>query len=795
MTTRRFGLLLCVAAATALPACDPAGPSVAGPALDSIRPRAALVGDGEITVNLWGEEFTESSTIRWGDIELETTYSGPQSLVASVPASLFGTADSVPVTVADASTRDTLWFLVVAPLAPTEHRLIAGGLGYTCGISDDGQTVCWGAAAARVAPDLSTEPPAVRPIADDPGFVHLTAGGFHACGLTPDGTAYCWGEWSPALGREHVHPAHIPMPVDTDLRFAYLEAADAYTCGVTTDGEAYCWGEEDAGQLGDGRGGRPPPSSTTPIRVPLDVTVVSVSVGDFSACAVGTNARVYCWGAANYLGRSEPATGSAPPGPVTSDELYLDVAVADGITCAVTVHRDVDCWTSDLPERYASGPFTSIRDGGYDFCATAPDGTGWCWGDAPASTLGTADPGWTPSPLLGGLRFRQLAMGTNHYCGIAEDDRAYCWGRIGSGTGITWYVPDPTAVETTERFTAVDAGTAATCGLATDDRMLCWGDVVYVRGDNVVEGTLPIDAAPGLTFRALSVEGRTCGIRTDGTLSCWGLGTASDFDRSGDWADVAQGTHHGCAVDSDGAAYCWGSNTDGQLGDGTMDARAEPVAVVGGYRFREISVGLHHTCALTVDDQVFCWGWGGGGSLGVGDTNDRLQPTPVVGGQTYETVRSSEWYSCARTTAGELYCWGSPHPADFDAELTDCYDYGSQGAAVECYTSPARMRMDVALVDIRIGWKVACGLDAGGQVHCWGRSLNTEISSPPVAPEPLNDASSFSDIAVGLQHICGLKDDGAAFCWGYNDQGVLLGIADAPAYPAVPTAVPTSVTF
>lgn len=790
MTKRRFGLLLCVAAAIALPACDPAGPSVAGPALDSIRPRAALVGDGEITVNLWGEEFTESSTIRWGDIELETTHSGTRSLVAIVPASLLGTADSVPVTVADASTRDTLWFLVVAPLAPTEHRLIAGGSNYTCGISDTGQTMCWGTAADHVAPD-SSDPSAVRPIADDPGFVHLTAGGSHACGLTPDGTAYCWGDGSSALGREHVHPAHIPMPVDTDLRFAYLEAERVYTCGVTTDGEAYCWGVENAGQLGDGRGGRPPPSSTTPIRVPLDVAVVSVSLGDFSACAVGTNARVYCWGTARYLGRREPGTGSALPGPVTSDELYLDVAVADGITCAVTVHRDVDCWTSDLPERYAPGPFTSIRDGGYDFCTTAPDGTGWCWGQALASTLGTADPGWTPSPLLGGLRFRQLAMGTNHYCGIADDGLAYCWGRIGSGTGLTWYVPEPVAVETAALFTALDAAATGACGLTTDERILCWGQVAYVRGQDPVEGTLPIDAAPGLRFRDVSVGNGVCGIRTDGTLSCWPF---AGFDRPGDWDQVVRGSYHGCALDSGGAAYCWGSNADGQLGDGTTEHRSEPVAVAGGFEFNQISVGRYHTCALTVDGEVLCWGWGGGGGLGVGDTNDRSQPTLVAGGGTYRSIASAAYYSCAQTAAGDLDCWGMPILTDTDAEPESVCDDHEGAINLECFTAPARIRTHVGLDDLELGSYITCGLDDAGRADCWGWSLNRERMSWVSTAQTLGDGSSYRDIAVGLYHICGLADDGTAYCWGYNDQGVLLGVSGAPD-PSAPTPVPDAGTY
>lgn len=769
--------------------CDlGSGPGESGMALDSIRPRAALVGASELTVRVWGDEVTDASTIRWGDVELATTSVGAGRLEATIPAIYLATADSIPIT--GIASRDTLWFLVVTPRSSAEKRVIAGGSSHTCAIGDDAGTRCWGANANVLAPEPTGGLSAVRSIADDPGLVHISAGGDHACGLAADGTAYCWGAWSPALGREYVgHDRHTPTPVETDLRFTDLETARAYTCGVTGDGEVYCWGREDAGQLGDGRGGRPEPSSTVPIRVPLDQPVVSVSLGDFNACALGRDARLYCWGSPTYLGRADGAAGSEP-GPVTSGELYLDVAVADGQTCALTVHRDVDCWTSDLPERYAPGPFTSIRDGGYDFCTTAPDGTGWCWGDAPASTLGTEDPGWTPSPVLGGLEFRQLAMGPNHYCGIADDGLAYCWGRIGSGTGLTWYVPEPVAVETAALFTALDAAATGACGLTTDERILCWGQVAYVRGQDPVEGTLPIDAAPGLRFRDVSVGNGVCGIRTDGTLSCW----PSGFDRPGDWDQVVRGSYHGCALDSGGAAYCWGSNADGQLGDGTTENRSEPIAVAGGFEFSQISVGRYHTCALTVDGEVLCWGWGGGGGLGVGDTNDRSQPTLVAGGGTYRSIASAAYYSCAQTAAGDIDCWGMPVPTETDAERESVCDDHEGAINLECFTAPARIRTHVGLDDLELGSYITCGLDDAGRADCWGSSLNRERMSWVSTAQTLGDGSSYRDIAVGRYHICGLADDGTAYCWGYNDQGVLLGVSGAPD-PSAPTPVPDAGTY
>jgi alpha-tubulin suppressor-like RCC1 family protein len=53
------------------------------------------------------------------------------------------------------------------------------------------------------------------------------------------------------------------------------------------------------------------------------------------------------------------------------------------------------------------------------------------------------------------------------------------------------------------------------------------------------------------------------------------------------FATASIGTTHACGVTPSGAAYCWGMNDHGQLGDGTMQSSATPIAVSGNLTAKE----------------------------------------------------------------------------------------------------------------------------------------------------------------------------------------------------------------
>jgi alpha-tubulin suppressor-like RCC1 family protein len=114
-----------------------------------------------------------------------------------------------------------------------------------------------------------------------------------------------------------------------------------------------------------------------------------------------------------------------------------------------------------------------------------------------------------------------------------------------------------------------------------------------------------------------------CLLRQDGEAICAGTnifgqlgrGAMTEFENA--FAPVAgahsfksltSGAMHVCGLDDDGTVHCWGLNTTGQLGDGSIENRATPVAVAGLSKVVEVAAGSFHTCALQEDLRVFCWG-------------------------------------------------------------------------------------------------------------------------------------------------------------------------------------------
>jgi len=222
-------------------------------------------------------------------------------------------------------------------------------------------------------------------------------------------------------------------------------------------------------------------------------------------------------------------------------------------------------------------------------------------------------------------------------------------------------------------------------------------------------------------------------VISDGTLACWGLNDAGQLGDGHAGTDAFEpvsiaglheivatgaGVSHSCAVlagQGNGVSNlrCWGDNASGQLGDGTTEDRADPVAVDG--LFTSVCCGGSFTCGVTTDHGVKCWGRNSDGQLGVGDTDDRAVPAEVSLPEDAVQISCGLAHVCVQFSSGELACWGR----NWDGQLGD-------------------------------------GTNGGKQ-------------TPTVIP----NLSGVTGVGAGHTHTCATLDDGSVFCWGSNASGQL----------------------
>jgi alpha-tubulin suppressor-like RCC1 family protein len=349
--------------------------------------------------------------------------------------------------------------------------------------------------------------------------------------------------------------------------FVQVSVSDAHTCAVTTGGLIYCWGSNVFGALGDGT----KVNRLLPVRVHGGtLRFRRVTAGFAHTCAETTDGKAYCWGS-NSL-------ATLGIGPADNFDHLTPVAVVGGLT------------------------FRLVESGPLHVCGVTTSEQVYCWGLNDYGQLGRPVAGAYGSPVLvpGGLHFRSVSAGGNHTCGITTASAAYCWGandrgQLGDSTTSNRTVP--VSVYGSHQFKQVSAGSLHTCGLTTGDRAFCWGDntgAQLAQGSFVVRRLVPSKVRGDHLFQGLSAGG-----------------------------------FQNCATDLQSQAYCWGTNPDGQLGDGTTETRAVPVAVKGGLTFDRLNTG-ETTCGV-VGGKVYCWGGNQFGQVGDGTTTVRLLPVPVGG--------------------------------------------------------------------------------------------------------------------------------------------------------------------
>lgn len=366
-------------------------------------------------------------------------------------------------------------------------------------------------------------------VASGPGTVAL--GATHTCVVTTAGGVMCWGNNAAGqlgVGDTQNRLAPVSVPLAGGALALALAAGTSHTCAVTTAGAVQCWGSNATAQLAQPVATTP--SSSVPVAVPGLTGVALLAAGAGHTCALLQDGRVSCWGA------NDKAQAGANPATTALVTAPTAVNLA-GAMSAIATQVDHTC------------------------VIKAGDGHVLCWG---ANVFGQTGQSPSPTPSVPGAAVSSLvasaiAVGGTHTCAVGSLNNAagvYCWGDRASGKlgdGLT--TPNVNVPQLASRLTPV-AGTADrlltglshTCAAqAASGTATCAGDDRFLQAG----------AAPPLST---VLQGPPIA-----------LGAIDALVGGGD---------RGCAL-SAGALMCWGANDHGQLGDGTTQETATPVAPRG----------------------------------------------------------------------------------------------------------------------------------------------------------------------------------------------------------------------
>jgi alpha-tubulin suppressor-like RCC1 family protein len=343
------------------------------------------------------------------------------------------------------------------------------------------------------------------------------------------------------------------------------------------------------------------------------VNVYSTSAGDWTQVSAGightlalkSDNTLWAWGDNTYgqLGNGTRVDRSFPV-QITSAIGWTSVCAGADYTLALKTDGTLWAWGRNNSGQLGDGTnidrYTPVQVGtestwskiaaGYGHClALKNDNTLWAWGLNKSGQLGDStfiDKNY-PVQVGPAGNWSLIAAGYGHSLAIKKDSTLWTWGlndngQLGDGTFVTSNVPAPMGSE--NNWVAMSAGYAHNLALRNDGTLWAWGDNSYGQ---LGEGTTNDRNTPGK------------------------IGNSDDT-----WAAVAATHKHSLAIKTDGGLWAWGRNNYGQLGDGTIADKIDPVQVESGSTWTMVATGFYHTGAIKTGGTLWTWGYNASGQLG-----------------------------------------------------------------------------------------------------------------------------------------------------------------------------------
>ena len=591
-------------------------------------------------------------------------------------------------------------------------------------------------------------------------IVQISAGGAHSMALDSEGNIYAWG-WGGEgqLGNGENNNSNVPILVKkegTGLEGKTIKkvmAGGMFSMVLTSDGSLYSWGKNNYGQIGDGTTNNynlavAVKTEGTPM---AGKTVVDFSISNEHTVALTSDGQIYAWG------RNE----SGQLGDGTNTASTLPVAVR----------------TVGTP--FAGKKAVQVVAGGWEGAhslALGTDGTVYSWGRNLNGQLGDQTTNDTTIVTFAKINFNSSPTPPLKAMAISEESSAEVrWSTpIFNGTFmISDYVIQyrETGTEAWSEVTTSGSNTSKQITGLTNEKVYQFR--VAAKTNVGVGGYSSIVLA--MPHKKPTITSITPVIGpTEGNQEVTINGT--DFAlKTNKLNQVSVCVNCSIALSMDGKVFSWGSNQDGKLGDGNSGNANNvnvPVAVktegtpMKGKTISQISSGYVHNLALSMDGKVYAWGNNSDGQLGDGTINNRNVPVAVkttgtdMDGKTIVQVSAGDEHTIALDAEGNIYEWGT---------VRGSY---SRNTTPQLFNVVGTVIANKIITKVVAGSHYSVAITSDGTVYAWGSNSNFGINSK--IPVKLDfSGKNIESISLGNLHALAIASDGTVYAWGSNFYGQL----------------------
>lgn len=285
-----------------------------------------------------------------------------------------------------------------------------------------------------------------------------------------------------------------------------------------------------------------------------------------------------------------------------------------------------------------------------------------------------------------------------------------------------------------------------------------------------LSGQTTVTSVDGVaTFERITLDAIWAGLRLTATVK--DLGSFESEPLTSMYRDSFSFTSSTpCMVADTGSVYCWGSNADQHAGAGDQQYAPSPTLIADeGYSYTQVHSGQLFACGLEgAQSHARCWG--AGRYLGNPEAPEFYGslPLPVQPTHNFDRLAAGPVTACARVEYENFQCWGANESAQM-GDGTQTSEWGLLKPGFD----------NTSLEKVSLSEDNGCGIDAEGDLYCWGRSdlgvvgNNYSGQIPQTRPALVGYEHKWRSVSVGPTAACAITDQHELYCWGSNQYGLL----------------------